>query len=253
MPTTGRPCSRRNRRERRCDRRYVPNSAVVPPCSSARGAAHGLGSTPAAVPGERAPNDPPELVPVEPTHEATELRPAGRIEPVGLRRERDERSAPGVVLPAQPGAVAAVPVKDDYPRVVDERQLRPEDAVHHVDVAASGERRAGVEGVVELPEPERDLAADRHVGARTEHAGVVGVDRVTGAVEALVTNLDVSAPETTASLERDLRVGLELQRQDLAGHHARVGMTAPDAAECVEPVRVDQHVVVDKGDHVAAR
>ena len=194
-----------------------------------------------------------ELVADPPPHQPAELRTSCRIGAPRLGHERHEAEAPGPVLAAKRLERVAMLVAHRHGGDVDERMAGAQHAVEDVEVAAPGQRRAGVERRIEAAERQQHVPAKGHVAARAEDAGAGGVVGHARLRRPGPAQRRAAAAKPTAAFEDDLRLGGERKRQDQAGQRARVGMHAGGAGEAAVPSGIHHRVVVDEGQPVPAR
>ena len=137
--------------------------------------------------------------------------------------------------------------------VVDEHAVVPDDAVQHVEIAATRKRHAGIERLVEPTQFEREAPPERHVATGAEHSRAIWIQRVVRSRLAKIPNGLVSATKPPESFEGDLSIGVEFRREDLAAHCSCVGVRAPRASERAQPGTIEDDVVVDEGDDLTGR
>jgi hypothetical protein len=160
--------------------------------------------------------------------------------------------AVGVDPPLQLAVVPDVGVVDDGPRLV-HQLVTPEDDVEEEGDVFPGEGRGRrPEGRVEAPDGPQGGGAEGHIRARAEAPDGVGEERVRGPVGAEVVDHAVEAlAEPPVLLDPDLGRRLQLTGDDRPGDagHARPGAESGD--QLVQPVGVEEDVVVGEGHHLA--
>ncbi len=186
-----------------------------------------------------------------PVHEPEQVDPALGIGLQALHEVAHEAEAPAAaVLAAERRHLAAVLVEHEEARLVDERVAGPDHAVEHIQVAAARHPRAGVQRFVETAERGEHARAEAHVRAGAEVPGAAGIQPIIDGDRAVADAIE-AAPEPAAAFEDDLRLRLELQRQDLAGERAGIQIRGPRLAQPRQPPTIHDDVVVQVGQELA--
>src|SRR5262245_36769052 len=97
-------------------------------------------------------------------------------------------------------------MKHQHRRLVHQGMIGSQHSIERVEVAAAGQRGAGVERLVESAQPDHHLAPKRHVASGAEDAGSRRVEGVAWLRWAGVAELAEPAAKSAAALEQDLRV-----------------------------------------------
>ena len=188
-----------------------------------------------------------------------------------LAHERGEAHAVGVQLTVQALERLTVPVVHDRAGLETDAPAAPQDVDEDRQVLATTRGHAGTEDRVEPADGVEGRASDRPVGAGAVAADAVDrevlahdavrVDRLRLRVAHHAGHVvrddrhrverALAAEAAVVRLVPDLRRGGEFDGKDHAGHRRHLGLAHEAGTDRAQPLRVDAHVVVGEGDHLA--
>src|SRR5262249_453413 len=155
------------------------------------------------------------------------------IEPPRLHQIGHRAQAPGPHLPAELFVFAAVAMMDGETWLAHQWITGADDAIEHIEVAAAGQWRSGIESIIESAEAFESRAAEDHVRAGSENSCAARIRRRIGQSRAEAHAFEVFS-KAAHLFEDDLRAGFELHGENGTGERTRIRIRGPCFAKTIE-------------------